>query len=205
MIADTQGPLLTRLPGIRAMMQAEGIFFDLVSSTDLKDAIAIETASYPEDEAATLPSFEYRQSNAGDLFLGCFLPNAGGGRRIIGYICSTLANGETLTHESMSKHVPGATSVCIHSVCVSSDHRRQGIALRLLKEYIARLEEARRTGSVPYERILLIAHEEFIPLYRKAGFTLLGESEVAHGARPWYSMSYQLSPFPSSTSDVSGK
>ncbi|KAL0064542.1 hypothetical protein AAF712_008487 [Marasmius tenuissimus] len=174
------------------MTQAEGIFFDLVSSADLEDAIAIETASYPEDEAATLPSFEYRQSHAGDLFLGCFLPNARDGRRIIGYICSTLANGETLTHESMSKHVPGATSVCIHSVCVSFDHRRQGIALRLLKEYIARLEEARRTGSVSYERILLIAHEELIPLYRKAGFTFIGESEVAHGARPWYSMSYQL-------------
>ncbi|ESK84676.1 acyl-CoAN-acyltransferase [Moniliophthora roreri MCA 2997] len=168
-------------------MNTRDLVFDLVSASELADAIAIEEEGYPVDEAASLSSFQLRQSQAGEFFLGAFLPNAPGSRRIIGYICSTLADGNTLTHESMSKHVPGSTSVCIHSVCVSSSHRREGIALRLLKEYLTRLKDMGR-----YERVLLIAHEELISLYQKAGFELVGKSSVQHGSRPWFEMCYVL-------------
>lgn len=82
----------------------------------------------------------------------------------------------------MSQHVPGSKSVCVHSVCVSPDHRRQGIALGLLKEYIRRLEDKE------YERILLITHEELRGLYEKAGFQFVGKSAVVHGSRPWFEM-----------------
>lgn len=91
----------------------------------------------------------------------------------------------------MEKHVPGASSVCIHSVCVSQDHRRKGIAVGLLKEYISHLERAREKGA-PYERILLIVHEELKQLYAKAGFELVGPSAVVHGAKPWFEMRRRL-------------
>lgn len=137
------------------------------------------------------PCISYRQAEAGDLFLGAFLPNDQG-RTLIGYVCATSSPEPTLTHESMSKHVPSSASVCIHSVCVSDDHRRKGIALGLLREYIARLEKAHQEGS-PYERILLIVHEELRPLYEKAGFEFVGKSPVVHGPRPWYEMKRVLS------------
>lgn len=77
--------------------------------------------------------------------------------------------------------------MCVHAVCVSPEHRRKGIALGLLKEYIARMEQARRDGA-RYERILLITHEDMRSLYEKAGFEWVGKSEVVHGSLPWYEM-----------------
>ena len=91
----------------------------------------------------------------------------------------------------MNEHVPQSASVCIHSVCVASEHRRRGVALELLKEYIARLERSKQSGA-PYERILLIAHENLRSLYEKAGFEWIGRSEVVHGPDPWFEMRREL-------------
>ncbi|KAL1659062.1 acyl-CoA N-acyltransferase [Schizophyllum commune] len=178
------------------------ITFFPVSASDLETAIAIEKASYPEDEAANLEAFRYRQSQAPDLFLGAYLPVHSDGASsssqnnnntpsltLIGYISATTSPASTLTHDSMSTHVPGASSVCIHSVCVAPEYRRRGIALKLLKEYISTLDNATNT---PYTRILLIAHDDLVPLYEKAGFTLVGPSTVQHGARPWFEMRRDL-------------
>jgi hypothetical protein len=128
----------------------------------------------------------YRQAQAGDLFLGAYFPSTNG-RELVGYVCATLSPSTTLTHESMSKHIPSSSSVCIHSVCVSSQHRRKHIALNLLMEYISRLEAAREAGK-PYQRVLLITHEPLRQLYERAGFEWVGKSSVVHGSEPWYEM-----------------
>ncbi|GBE84288.1 acyl-CoA N-acyltransferase [Sparassis latifolia] len=166
------------------------VFYDPVNERELEDAYAIEALGYPEDEAATLETFRYRQAQAPDLFLGAYLSKEGG-RTLIGYVCSTLSPSTSLTHDSMSTHVPGAASVCLHSVCVRPGHRRKGIALGLLKEYTARL-----ACTPGYERVLLIAHEELLGLYEQAGFQLVGRSAVVHGSRPWFEMQTLLTPAP---------
>lgn len=102
-------------------------------------------------------------------------------------MCSTLSSSPSLTHDSMSVHEPQGASVCVHAICVTAQHRRKGIALGLLKEYLTRLECARQDGAV-YERVLLIAHEDMRGLYEKAGFEWLGRSAVVHGLLPWYEM-----------------
>lgn len=63
-----------------------------------------------------------------------------------------------------------------------------GVGVRLLREYILRLESATKNGSKPYERILLITHAELRIFYENAGFEWLGKSEVVHGAKPWFEM-----------------
>ncbi|RPD65432.1 acyl-CoA N-acyltransferase [Lentinus tigrinus ALCF2SS1-7] len=164
------------------------IFYDLVFENELEEAHRLESQGYPEDEAGSLETFRYRQSQSPELFLGAYIPSADGtGRTLIGYVCSTLSPDTTLTHESMSKHVPGSKSVCIHSVCVAPQHRRKHVALNLLKDYIRRLEEAGK-----YDRVLLIAHEELRGLYEKAGFEWDGLSAVVHGSRPWFEMRKDL-------------
>jgi len=92
----------------------------------------------------------------------------------------------------MSNHVPNSSSVCIHSVCVSGSHRRVGIALALLKEYIARLEKANQVSPSKYDRVLLITHETTRKLYEKAGFEWVGRSSVVHGSQPWFEMRRDL-------------
>ncbi|KAF4609955.1 hypothetical protein D9613_010541 [Agrocybe pediades] len=124
-----------------------------------------------------------KRALAGDLFLGAYEAD----RKLIGYICSTLSPDNTLTHESMSKHIPNSSYVCIHSICVAPSHKRKGVGLSLLREYVTRLERAAK-----YDRILLIAHEELRGFYEKAGFEWLGKSQVVHGSKPWFEMRREL-------------
>lgn len=89
----------------------------------------------------------------------------------------------------MSRHESDGQYVAVHSVCVAASHRRQGIALNLMRSYLSRLESGLEHMGRPKVRgVRLIAHEELVPLYQKAGFELVGLSEVSHGARPWYEM-----------------
>jgi len=106
----------------------------------------------------------------------------------MGFICSTLSNSESLTHESMTTHDPEGKTICIHSVCVDPGHQRQKVGSTLLEEYI------RRWTDGPYDGISLIAHEELINFYVAAGFKLIGKSEVVHGSKPWFELRYSLQP-----------
>ncbi|BGO95019.1 hypothetical protein NBRC10512_006517 [Rhodotorula toruloides] len=154
--------------------------YALVQADDIPRTYEIERAGFPEDEAASLDSLRYRQENAGQLFLGAYTPSP---RQLVGYICSTLTTSPTLTHDSMSTHEANGSYVAIHSVCVDKAQRGKGVASGLLKEYLKRLE-----GTERIKGARLIAHEELIPLYERAGFALVGKSDVTHGARPWFEM-----------------
>ncbi len=92
----------------------------------------------------------------------------------------------------MSTHVPDAATVCVHSVCVKKSLRRSGIASKLLKEYISHLRTRTEAGSAPYERIVLLSHDDLVPFYESCGFKNLGKSEVVHGSLPWYELRVDL-------------
>ena len=104
-------------------------------------------------------------------------------RTLIAFTCATLTPSPTLSHESMGTHVADAPYAAIHSVCVSAEYRRKGVALALLTEYLVRL---RLQPALKGAR--LITHDELVLLYTQAGFTMVGKSEVVHGERPWWEM-----------------
>jgi GNAT superfamily N-acetyltransferase len=155
----------------------------------------------------------YRQRHAGDYFLGAYEvePSSDGSSRrrlLIGYTCATLTRQPTLTHDAMSTHEPEGTHVAIHSVCVASSHRQRGIATALLREYLARLEQAGQQQQSArscsrIESALLIAHPELVPLYERAGFTVVGPSAVVHGAKPWVELKRDLLSKPVASSSSS--
>ncbi|EJD07915.1 acyl-CoA N-acyltransferase [Fomitiporia mediterranea MF3/22] len=177
----------------------QDLTFDLITADEVPVAHAIETTAFPPDEAATLEQFRMRQELAPSLFLGAFLPPPpeSSRRRLIGYICATQSNSSILTEESMKKHDPNGPSVCVHAVVVEATYQQRGVALSLLKEFVARMRSA---GL--YKRVLLICHEDMRPLYERAGFEYLGPSSVVHGALPWHEMRTELpGEGPSSTPD----
>ncbi|GAA99831.1 uncharacterized protein L969DRAFT_14525 [Mixia osmundae IAM 14324] len=155
--------------------------FDLVKASDVEAALAIEHEGFPPDEAATLDKLKQRQALAPELFIGAY----DDAHTLSGFVCCTLTSSETLTHDSMSQHDSGAPFVAIHSVVVRKTHRRQGIAVGLLKELLQRVESAGKAKAA-----LLITHDELIPLYAQAGFILKGPSAVVHGSRPWFEMTH---------------
>ena len=134
----------------------------------------------------------FRQQQAPDLFLGVFIPQDNGKRKIIGYICSTLSSSTSLTHDSMSTHVAGSSTVCIHSICVEKSWRKMKVATQLLREYLSRLRSRVEASLVPYERVVLISHEKLISFYENVGFTNLGTSGVVYGSLPWYELRAEL-------------
>ncbi|KAJ1305177.1 hypothetical protein OPQ81_000208 [Rhizoctonia solani] len=167
----------------------DALFFDLVRADEVQDAHQIEAAGYPADEAASLDALRYRQSVAPELFLGAFIPTAPKPRALIGFIVATLSPSPTLTHHSMEVHEPEPkpSSVCIHSVCVASAARGQGVASKLLREYLDRLEHIPDVA-----RVLLICKAHLKPLYARAGFEEVGPSTVVHGKDPWFEMRKQF-------------
>jgi ribosomal protein S18 acetylase RimI-like enzyme len=140
--------------------------------------------AYPADEAGSYEAFAYRQSVAPDLFLGAY--DSSDQKRLIGFICSTLSESESLTHESMTTHDPEGKTICVHSVCVDPGYQRQKVGSALLEEYI------KRWTNGPYSGISLIAHEELTNFYVAAGFNLIGKSEVVHGSKPWFELRHSL-------------
>lgn len=134
----------------------------------------------------------YRQQHAPDLFLGAYVSTSNG-RRLIGYVSSTLSSSDHLTFESLEEHVPYGTFVCVQVVCVTEEYRGRGVALALLKEYIARLGKA-RLGGAPYTRVVLIARKEHRNLFEQAGFQVSEKSEAVGVSDPWYQMQKSFSP-----------
>ncbi|CAE6487995.1 unnamed protein product [Rhizoctonia solani] len=162
------------------------LFFDLVRPEEIDEVYELEVAGYPADEAASRDALRYRQSVAPKYFLGAYLPTCvTTPRSLIGFIVATLSPSPTLTHHSMETHEPEPkpSSVCIHSVCVSSAYRGRGVALKLLQEYLERLEK-----MPDVSRVLLICKTHLKPLYARAGFTEVGPSAVVHGQDPWFEM-----------------
>jgi hypothetical protein len=138
-------------------------------------------------EKSSIPFYfsSFRQMNAPELFLGAFVPQTDSGRTLLGYMDGVLSSEATLTFESMSTHVPGARTVLIHGVCVSSNVRGRGIASALLLEYQRRLAAA---GS--YDRALLIAHEDKVSLYERVGFKSRGISSISFAGNPWLELEW---------------
>jgi ribosomal protein S18 acetylase RimI-like enzyme len=149
--------------------------------SDLKGAFELETMCYPVEEACSWENMQYRYRVAPHLFLGAFME-----QQIVGLIMATGSMDESITHSSMSRHDSEGKTVCIHSVCVHPNYRRQSIATKLLTEYLKQIK------SQGMERVSLICHDDLIPLYERVGFVLCGISPIVHGPDPWFEMNLIL-------------
>jgi arylalkylamine N-acetyltransferase len=105
--------------------------------------------------------------------------------------CTTLTNADLVTDESMSFHESDGKTICLHSVCVSPDYRKQGIATKLMTKWIEQLkqvnaqEEEQGNNKKKYTRIALLSRPQLTGLYESVGFKNIGTSKVVHGPEPW--------------------
>lgn len=86
----------------------------------------------------------------------------------------------------MGAHEPEGGLLAIHSVCVAAAHRRRGVATRVLRAFLAYVQQSTPT----LEEVRLICKEPLTGLYQGAGFRLLGPSDVVHGQDPWFEMAW---------------
>ncbi|GJP75951.1 hypothetical protein CLOP_g6349 [Closterium sp. NIES-67] len=135
-------------------------------------------AGYPEDEAASLNSLNYRIQKASSVFLVATL-----GSELVGFACGTQTAKDELDHASMFVHDPTGETLCIHSVCVSQKYRRQGIGSRLLRAYIKHVSSIEEPVL---QSIRLLCKKPLLGFYKRVGFSLVGPSSVVHGRDQWF-------------------
>ena len=179
-----------------SLVQPKQLSFREVVPTDLPTCIELEQASYPEDEAASKTTLQYRQHQAAPFFCcaifdGSEQESNGSGEPVVGFVCATRCTA--FTHESMTTHDAGGHLLAIHSVVVREDYRRQGVATFMLEQYIKHIsnfnlhsEEGRR--SSPIEKIVLLAKAQLLTLYINAGFRVVRLSPILHGSERWYEL-----------------
>lgn len=169
-----------------AVSAAPDVFFRPCEAADVARCAELEAAGYPADEAASPERLAFRQRWAGDFFLVAEQSQTG---VVVGFCCGTLTRTATLTAEAMATHEADGTTLCIHSVCVDAAQRRRGVALSLLRAYLRWLPAV----APEVRSVRLIAKPYLTQLYTRAGFTLLGPSDVVHGSEQWLEFAADVS------------
>ena len=147
---------------------------------DAETVSVLESASYPADEAASLDNIRKRISEAGEYFLLAHLLEDTKGEEqpeLAGFVNGTLTCSKELTHDSMYTHEPEGTILCIHSVVVAPSLGRKGLGTKILGAYLDMIKEKHKT----IKEVRLICKEYLQSFYKKAGFHLVGPSQVVHG------------------------
>ncbi|KAL7318901.1 hypothetical protein PS15m_002086 [Mucor circinelloides] len=147
-----------------------------------------ESTSYHPDEAASREQLErrihYASESGPELFTVC--RNLDDNDKVIAFLCTTLTKDDLVTDESMSVHDPEGKTICLHSVCVSPDYRKQGIATKLMLKWIEQLKQINATQTPKkYNRIAILSRPNLLGLYESVGFKNVGLSKVVHGPEPW--------------------
>lgn len=156
----------------------EQLRYRTVHPTDIPVCVALEKASYPEDEAASKSQLQFRQHHAAPYFR-CAVVGAEDNERVLGFVCSTRC--QEFTHESMATHVSDGPLLAIHSVVVDPEFRGQGVATAMLKDYILAVRD-------DVQKIVLLAKQRLLPFYLNCGFSVLRPSPIVHGQDLWYDL-----------------
>lgn len=69
-------------------------------------------------------------------------------------------------------------------VVIKPELRRKGLATQMMKQYVQYI----KANRPEIQSIALISKLNIIPLYESSGFTLIGPSDVVHGADVWYEL-----------------
>ncbi|ORX50515.1 acyl-CoA N-acyltransferase [Hesseltinella vesiculosa] len=155
--------------------------FSKATLADLPTLANLEAQSYHPDEAASEENLRKR------IMYASAIPEpelmflvARQGSSIVGFVCTSLSHESLLPESSMASNEPSGSTVCIHSVCVSPAHRRQGIARDLLTHWIALHRQLRR-----FDRLVMLSRPSLVDFYSSVGFVRVGVSSVTHGPVEW--------------------
>lgn len=149
--------------------------------SDLDRCFEIENISYAGEEGATKEKIQLRIEGYPEGFV--ILENE---NEIIGFINSGATDKVELSDEAFKEligHDSAGTKIVIMSVVIHPSYQGQGMAGKLMQEFIERMEKLGKT------EIFLICQTALIAMYARYGFEYLGESDSDHGGLSWHEMS----------------
>lgn len=160
------------------------IIIRTVTAKDIQRVAEIEAICFPEVEAAPRKSFEDRIAAFPEFFL---VAEAEG--RLIGFINGCVTNSSVVYDElfySTEHHVQDGENLAIFGLDVIPEYRGQGIASRLMNQFI---QLARNTGR---KSVILTCKDRLVHYYESFGYVNSGVSESTHGGARWFDMTLVL-------------
>lgn len=151
---------------------------------DLDRCFHIESVSYEGDEAATREKIEQRIVTYPEGFIVLEIDN-----NIAGFINCGATNKVELSDESFKElvgHTSDGKHIVIMSVVVHPQYQGQGLAGKLLQNFIEKMTKLGKS------EIFLICQKSLVPMYAKYGFKYMAPSVSDHGGLSWHEMSMQL-------------
>ncbi|MCL2565162.1 MAG: GNAT family N-acetyltransferase [Defluviitaleaceae bacterium] len=148
--------------------------------TDLDAITEVERLCFLPLEAAPRAAFEKRLEAFSDSFL---LAEEDG--KIIGFINGCITNDKVICDDmfkEISYHDPQADYQAIFGLAVIPERQRQGIATKLMNEFIELTKARGKKG------LTLTCKEHRVAFYNSFGYKSMGLSESKHGGATWYDM-----------------
>lgn len=157
----------------------------VVTEQDVDACLEVETRSFPPAEAAGPESISVRASEFPQGFL---VAEKNG--QVVGQINSGATDKDDITDEAFKQligHDPEGESMVVFSLSVLPEYRKQGIAARLMREFIHASEK------IGKKRVLLLCKKELVNFYARLGFADRGISASTHGGAVWHEMCHTIS------------
>jgi len=155
-----------------------------VTQDDTEECHFIEASCFEESEAASIESIYTRIYQYPQGFLVAEKDN-----RIIGMLNSGSTDSDDLTDEDFKKligHKENGENSVVFSLSVLPDYQGNGIASRLMTEFISKAVIMKK------KKILLLCKSNLILFYEHFGFHNCGLSQSEHGGFKWYEMRHNL-------------
>ena len=160
--------------------------FRTIHQGEGETAAVIEATCFPPNEACTLPIMKERVRLAAECFLVAIAKET---KKMVGYIAGIATDEKNLRDEFFTDtrlHNPQGNYVMILSVTVLPEHRRQGLAGAMMKEYLRSQKACGRKEAV------LTCLESKVVFYKNMGYTDEGISNSSWGGEAWHEMRYSL-------------
>lgn len=155
----------------------------VIRTATLEDALVlsqIEAACFPDAEAASLERIRERLEQFQSHFWVAEIAS-----NIVGFINGMVTDSQTIQdvmYEDASMHKEDGQWQSVFGLDVLVEHRKQGIARKLMQTLIADAKNAGRKGCI------LTCKEHLIQYYETFGYECLGTSQSVHGGATWYDM-----------------
>ncbi len=160
--------------------------FGHIQPEESEQAIALEQACFPPNEACSPQHMRERIEAAPELFLVARDRRTG---RIAGSLNGLATDEEHFRDEfftDASLQDPHGRNIMLTGLAVFPEYRGQGLARELMREYVRRAEKDLRRV------LILTCLDSLVPMYEKFGFQDEGLSASTWGGEPWHEMTYRL-------------
>ncbi len=160
--------------------------FRTIKQEEADQAVAIEHACFPPNEACSEKHMKERIVAAPELFLTAIDKNTG---KIAGFLNGIAVDEDAFRDEfftEISLHRPNGKNVMLVGLDVLEAYRMQGLGRELMMQYIQR---ERANGR---NKLFLTCLDNKVKMYEKFGFVDLGMANSTWGGEEWHEMTYTL-------------